>query len=476
MISIKEHKWHILLAFLFCSISLIFVWDDNWFFYLVPLGLIGLYCILFYTEFTFLSLFFLTPLSFNIEEFTQSFGLFIPTEPILACLMLLVLAVELKQSIIPKFIWKNELIWVIIGYLGWILLTSITSSNPLVSFKFLLAKLWFIIPIFSIGTMVFQKHSRIYAFLWLFVSGMMVAMIYTLIHHAGYQFGEKEGHWVMSPLFKDHTIYGAMVAFTIPLIFGLYFAKKNGPLVQAILISFFAINLIALYFSYTRAAWLSIIVALGVWLLIKLRIKFSILLSVSIALGLLVFFSWTSIEQNLAKNKSEHTTEDFGKRLESVSNVTTDASNLERLNRWSCALDMFRDRPVFGYGPGTYAFEYARFQRPENLTIISTNFGDGGNAHSEYLGPLAEMGFVGFLLVLALVSAIFYLGVTTYYRLFSDNKEMRILVLAMILSLVTYFFHGILNNYLDTDKAAVPVWSICAVFLVLRKQVKQTNF
>lgn len=473
MISFKEHKWHVLFTFLFCCLAIYYVWDDNWFLYLLPLAFIGLYFILFYTEFTFLSLFFLTPISINIEEFTQSVGLFVPTEPILAALMLLVLAFQLKRPIIPKFIWKNELVWALLFYLSWIFLTSITSSNPFVSFKFLLAKLWFVIPIFSIGTMIFQKTERIYAFLWLFCSGMMIAMIYTLLHHASYQFGEKEGHWVMSPFFKDHTIYGAMVAFTLPLIVGLYFAKKNGPLVQAILISFFVINMLALFFSYTRAAWLSIIVALGVWLLIKLRIKFSILLSATLAIGLIVYFSWTSIEQSLAKNKAEHTTEDFGKRLESVSNVTTDASNLERLNRWACAWDMFQDRPVFGYGPGTYAFEYARFQRPENLTIISTNFGDGGNAHSEYLGPLAEMGLIGFLAIIALVSAIFYLGITTYYRLYEQDKELRILVLAMILALVTYFFHGILNNYLDTDKASVPIWSICAIFMVLRYRVRK---
>lgn len=472
MTFIKENKWYFVLSFLFCAISLFFVWDDNWIIYLIPLALLGIYAILFYTEFTFLSLFFLAPLSFNIEEFTESFGLFIPTEPILMTLMLLVLFLEIKFKIIPKFLWKSQFIWIILIYISWLFITSITSSNPLVSFKFLLAKLWFIVPVFSFGSVIFQNYKNIRRFLWLFISGMILVMIYTLIHHASYQFGEKESHWVMSPFFKDHTIYGALVAFTLPLIVGLYFSKKNDALIQAVLIGFFSVNLIALYFSYTRAAWLSIIIALIVFFLIKIRIKFSILVSVTIFLGLTIFFSWTSIQQSLAKNKAEHTTEEFGKRLESVSNVTTDASNLERLNRWQCAWDMFSERPIFGYGPGTYAFEYARFQRPENLTIISTNFGDGGNAHSEYLGPLAETGFIGFIIIIVLVFSIFYLGITTYYKIYNKNKEMRIIVLALILALVTYFFHGLLNNYLDTDKAAVPIWSICAVFLVLNWEME----
>jgi putative inorganic carbon (HCO3(-)) transporter len=196
-------------------------------------------------------------------------------------------------------------------------------------------------------------------------------------------------------------------------------------------------------------------------------------LGVVATIGVFVFFSWTSIEQSMSKNKSEHTTEDFGKRLESAANVTTDASNLERINRWSCAIAMFQERPIVGFGPGTYAFEYARFQEPENLTIISTNFGDGGNAHSEYLGPLAEMGFMGLILVLTLIAAIFYKGITLYNRWPSEKREMKVLILAMILALVTYFVHGILNNYLDTDKAAIPIWGICACFIALEFKLNE---
>ena len=148
------------------------------------------------------------------------------------------------------------------------------------------------------------------------------------------------------------------------------------------------------------------------------------------------------------------------------------ASNLERINRWSCAIAMFEERPLVGFGPGTYAFEYARFQDPENLTIISTNFGDGGNAHSEYLGPLAEMGLPGMLLIFAIVIAIFYQGITLYHAWPESDREMRTLIMGMIVALATYFIHGFLNNYLDTDKAAVPVWGMSAIFIALTARLK----
>ena len=43
-------------------------------------------------------------------------------------------------------------------------------------------------------------------------------------------------------------------------------------------------------------------------------------------------------------------------------------------------IKMFNEKPIYGFGPGTYQFEYSSFQDPDDKTIISTKFGDGGNA------------------------------------------------------------------------------------------------
>ena len=241
------------------------------------------------------------------------------------------------------------------------------------------------------------------------------------------------------------------------------------------MVGLIAITLIGLFFSYSRAAWLSLIAALLVLAVIKLKVKFSILATIAVAGLLFLFLSWDSIQMELERNKFEHTTEEFGEKLQSATNVTTDASNLERLNRWSCAIEMFYERPVFGFGPGNYAFQYARFQEPENTTIISTTNGDMGNAHSEYLGPLSEMGLMGLIAMLLIVAALFYKGITLYQRWPEEEKETRTLLLAMIMSLATYFVHGILNNYLDTDKAAVPIWTIAAIFIALEAQLPEAN-
>ena len=39
--------------------------------------------------------------------------------------------------------------------------------------------------------------------------------------------------------------------------------------------------------------------------------------------------------------------------------------------------------------------------------------------------------------------------------------------MGVILGLTTYLAHGVLNNFLDTDKAAVPFWAFVAVIVAM---------
>jgi len=465
----------IILAFFLAILFSYFIWFDLAELYLFPIAFLLVYLAIFQTETLFLSLAFFTPFSINIEEFSKSFGLFIPTEPLLFGLMLILLFFQFKTPFVDKQIWKHPIIISVLVFISWMFVTAITSSNVLVSFKFILSKLWFIVPILFFGTHFFKKEANRNWFILLFIIATSCTIIYTLIHHSTYDFGEKAGHWVMSPFFKDHTIYGAIIAMIIPLLLAWYFSEKYAPLIQISLIGIIIIVFFGLYFSYTRAAWLSIAIAIIVGLIIHFKVNFKLLLFLASVACIFLFFQWDTIQMELARNTHEHTTEAFDERIQSAANVTTDASNLERINRWNCALSMFQQRPIFGYGPGTYALEYAPFQEAKNLTIISTNFGDMGNAHSEYLGALAEMGLIGLLTFIAFVIAIFYSAIQLYYSWPADDKQTRIKIFGMILSLTTYFSHAFLNNFLDTDKAAIPVLAMCSIIIVMdlkRRQIR----
>ncbi|MBM3164338.1 MAG: O-antigen ligase family protein [Bacteroidetes bacterium] len=447
---------------------LAYVFQYGWYFsLLIPAAVVLLYLAIYQTQFVFISLAFFTPLSVNIEEYTEGFGLFLPTEPILFGLMLLLVANKIKSDGLGWNEYKHPLFVMLFFYLSWLVISSIPSTNPLVSSKALLSKLWFVVPCLFFAHLFLTDWRAIRRFFWFFTCGMALVVVYTIVNHAGYHFGEKESHWVMSPFYKDHTIYGAAVALVTPFPVMLFFFKRQSALSSMVLLTLFIIILLGLYFSYTRAAWLSVLGAAGVFALVYFRIDFRWILLGLLAVAVVYIKFGDQIQLELARNKAEHTTESFDDRLKSATNVTTDASNLERINRWTCAIEMFKERPVFGFGLGTYAFEYARFQAPENLTIISTNFGDMGNAHSEYLSALSETGLMGLILFLGFVGTGFYYLIQLVHRSRTVNREVFVVACGILFSLSTYFIHAFLNNFLDTDKAAIPVFTMFALIVIL---------
>tara|TARA_B110000483_G_scaffold158283_1_gene187851 strand:- start:3156 stop:4604 length:1449 start_codon:yes stop_codon:yes gene_type:complete len=457
------------LMILFIILNSILIYFDIFYLLVLPLVILFGYLFIFRLDLIFLAIVFCTPLSFNFENLDLlGIGFYFPTEPMLLVFTIMFFLKALyKRSLREDLLhYKNPIIILVLIQILWIFITSIISELPSVSFKFLISRTWFIVPILLYGIHFFKKGKKqIKQFFLVYLFAMVMATCYTLVNHMINSFSEEAGHWVMWPFFKDHTSYGAILALIIPInVWLLYESKKN--YFRILLIVFLAILLIGLYFSYTRAAWLSIVLSIGVFVLYYFKIKLKWLIAIIIIPAIFIVFNWTEVSYLIQKNDAEHTTENFSERIESMSNISSDASNLERLNRWNCAIELFLQRPFFGWGPGTYAFVYAPFQKSKDLTIISTNFGDGGNAHSEYLSPLAEQGFVGFIINILLIGFVFiYTGL---YYIKCENEFYKILTLFIILSLTTYFSHGVLNNYLDTDKAAIPIWGLIGIFITIK--------
>ncbi len=466
MLSFIQHKWIYTVGILFSILNAYLFYYDFYFLSLLPLALVVVYATFFALDKLLLFAVFCTPLSLNLEQMDMGgLGLYLPTEPILFGVMCIFLFKQvLKKKQVANPVLKHPITLVILFQLFWIFITAFTSEMPLVSFKFLLSRLWFIVPVYFFGIQIF-KHSfkNVNAFIWAYLIPLTLVLLVTVIKHAGHGFSEEAGHWIMSPFFKDHTSYGAIIALFYPIVVSLFFDKTRNAISRALIGIMLLIFTVALFYSYTRAAWVSVVGAFMVYLLFVFKIKFKYLMYIGVIVGSFIIINFTEISYMLQKNDAEHTTENFSERIESMSNVSSDASNLERLNRWNCAVRMFKERPLFGWGPGVYAFQYAPFQQASDLTIISTNFGTGGNAHSEYLGPLAEQGVLGSLGMILLVIMIFYTASKLYLEL--EDKAVKRILMMVMLGLVTYFTHGILNNYLDTDKASVPVWGFAAIIV-----------
>ena len=419
---------------------------------------------------------FFAPLSLPLSTVMPGFGfdMFLPTEPLLFGVLIVFILKLIYERGFDKQILTHPVSLAIYLNLFWIFLTALTSTMPVVSFKFLLSRIWFVAVLYFITAKMFSEGKNLEKYIWLYAISLVIVIFYTINRHLGYGLWNKEvANFVCNPFYKDHTSYGAALAMYIPFLLMFVFGKFVSHKQKNYSIIVLVILLIGFVFSYTRAAWLSLIIAAGVYVVIKLKIRFKpLFITFATVLVLLILF-WNQIEMGLEQN-SEQSSADFKTHISSMTNIKSDASNLERINRWSSAVRMFEEKPFFGFGPGTYMFQYAPYQLNENRTIISTNSGDGGNAHSEYLGPLSESGVLGMLTFLFIIGVVVYTAVHTYMRL--TDRRLKSFVLAALVSLVTYYIHGFLNNFLDTDKLSVPFWGFTAMIVAIdiysRNQIK----
>lgn len=465
--SLQKYSLVFAIIAVFIAANMLLTAHELYYLNILPVVLLFIYLALVRMDVFYFLIIFLTPVSIQLIEFVpgSSIDFAIPTEPMLFGMLLLLIYKMAQQEIIDTKIVNHPVTYAVLFYLFWMLITSVTSSDPLVSFKYFFIRICFIATFYFLAADIFRKPSNIKVFLWCYAASMLLVVIYTISKHIGYGLYDRQvAHSIMNPFFRDHTSYGAILAMLLFAWGGMAIYSGKKMLLRILFIVTVGVIIMALVFSYTRAAWISVFCTLIVLILVLLKIRFRLILFMGIVATVILFQQRTEIIESVQRNRQESSSA-LNEHLQSVTNITTDESNLERINRWNSAIRMFREHPVFGWGPGTYMFKYAPFQLSYEMTGISTNFGDMGNAHSEYLGALAESGLVG--LISFLIVGI--LSILTGFRVFRrlKKKKLKAITLGMILGLLTYLIHGILNNFLETDKASALFWGFIAAFVSL---------
>jgi putative inorganic carbon (HCO3(-)) transporter len=450
------------LSFVFLIISLITIRTGGTLLWLIPPGLLLVFiAFLAIDKFLYL-LVFLVPVSVQLRFIIPDAGvdLFIPTEVMLAAILVLMIFRTFITREINRKILLHPVSIVSFCLLGWCFITSLSGTMPLVSLKSFITKLWFFAGFYLLTTEIFRKVERIRIYFFAYITGMIPVVIYYLIRmwQAGI-FNQKAAYKAIRPFFNDHTSFGAALAFCIPVIVYLLIRKETSKIARTGLFVLSVIFSAAFLFSYSRAAWLSLFAAALVALFFVLKMSWKILLPLLLTGTVILFMSWADLVSIVNKNRQD-SSDNIKSHLQSIANIRSDASNMERVNRWKAALRMFMEKPVMGWGPATYQFKYAPFQMAKEKTIISTNYGEGGNAHSEYLGSLVDSGAPGLLFYLLLLYISLWKGIKIWKT--HHDRQIRYLALALVAGLFTYVIHGALNNFLDTDKISALFWGMIA--------------
>jgi putative inorganic carbon (hco3(-)) transporter len=360
---------------------------------------------------------------------------------------------------------------ILIVDLIWLLVTSCTSTLPEVSFKRLIMRfvydISFYVFFFELYRLGREKMLKVFS---LQCFGLMVPVILSFKFHAIYGFTASAAVAAARPFYSDHTIFGAVIVFLIPFLCFMAARKEHGFRQKVFWRMLVALFIVTAYFTFSRAALASLFIAGLIFVLLYYQVKARFVILGLLGIALITFFIKKDISEYILRNKEVSKKEDVSMHFKSISNVKTDVSNAERINRWKCAYRMFLDKPLFGFGPGTYQFEYGKYQQRSEMTVISTFNGTRGHAHSEYLGYLSETGLVGFVNFILLLVVACSRAIKIIYG--TKEKELKHTVLFVFTGLLTFFIHGTFNGFIETDKMALPVFSSLAALVFLDIQYR----
>ena len=144
-------------------------------------------------------------------------------------------------------------------------------------------------------------------------------------------------------------------------------------------------------------------------------------------------------------------------RFESITNTTTDGSNLGRFDVWTSSINMFKDHPVTGVGIGQWRTIYeASYRLPtENQHLY--------HAHNNFIQLLGEVGLLGLLGVLIFYGSIIVDNFVVWFK----NRDPYSLC-AMIAVICYVFVFGQVEYTLDNSSGMRIMYFMLATMLQLR--------
>ena len=197
LIMIKNNFLSFLLSAAYVVFLSFCLWNEEYLFLAIPLVMTVLYFAVFDVKSLFFLVVLLTPLSMSLSDLGMvgfNVEMAFPTEPILFGLMLLTLCKIFYDFKLFKKVFKHPITICILLYLVWMVVTCVTSSMPLVSFKMFLSRLWYILPLFFMGVLIFKSKQYIYKFVLVYCIPLSAVICYTILRHSNYFFDKHVGY------------------------------------------------------------------------------------------------------------------------------------------------------------------------------------------------------------------------------------------------------------------------------------------
>jgi O-antigen ligase len=420
----------------------------------------------------------LSALPFSFEySFSPSLGTDLPDEPLMLLVSGLFLAYWIcHPEIVNRKKLSHPLLLILFITVLWSACTAIFSTYPALSVKYLLAKTWYIGAFVLAPLIIFREKKQIKNAALMLAGGLVFVSAIALVRHYRFGFRFANINDALYPFFRNHVNYSAMLVCSVPLLLAFYTGTKKTT-GKNIVIALLVVVLAAMFFSYSRGAWLAFVAGLASYWLI--RNKLLVAAYITIVLVVTASLFWLRQNDNYLKYANDFKTtifhENFSEHLIATYKLK-DVSTAERFYRWVAGVRMIKDNAITGYGPNTFYNNYKAYTVPAFKTWVSDN-DDHSTVHNYFLLTAIEQGLPGLIFLLVLFGAILYYAQKIYHRaknLFYKTAAMTCGVITVMIMVVNF-----LSDLVETDKIG-SFFFMCIAALVTAdintRHEKESNF
>ena len=262
--------------------------------------------------------------------------------------------------------------------------------------------LFFFLALSSIGS-----EKRVFHVLCVIAVILAISAIYALLQSVGLDYSRFLGAWGSRGMgetrvfsfFGNPNLFAAVLLINLPLMLAGALVYPGRPRHLFMVAGF--LSAVALLLTDTRAAFLGAAVAMGLFGVLiypgggRKRYLGALLMTVILVSG--VFWYALKADEGIVRG--------LGRRQ----------------FYWESALKIFRDSPILGSGMGTFetyypayrskSEEFARVEKKHEAVLEHT--------HNEFLETLSDLGIVGFLLFVGILTSFFY----RYYAEWDPRKK-----------------------------------------------------
>jgi O-antigen ligase len=375
----------------------------------------------------------------------------LPSEPLMWLLTLAGAAWLIKnwRQVDVRF-FRHPVTLALLAHLFWMMLTVATSQHLLISFKSLLAKGWYLIVFYFWAGRFLNTERDFKNLVWWFYVPLVLVVISVIIRHAGYSFSFETINGCLEPFFRNHVMYACLLAIFLPFLWYATYWYPRFSIVWWLLVAGIVALLVGINFAYTRAAYGALVLAIGVYWVLRGRLMKAAL--VAAALLVAVFISFLGTRDNWLMFAPEYEKTISHQRFDRLLEATTkleDISTMERVYRWVAASYMMQERPWLGFGPATFYTFYKNYTVSSFRTYVSDN-PERSSTHNYFLMVAVEQGLPGLFFFLLFCVIVMLRGETTFLHM--GRRPERGMLLGALLCFILTNILMLMNDFIETDK------------------------